>query len=97
MSSAILTAWGTVIAQLGATSGTPPQGDPAVIRYTVAADDPSLGLVLNNWMPERRIASGVRVLVAKHGDPCVIRVTPTGTVLWMLTEGIPFVEACPSP
>lgn len=81
--------------QHGATTGSPPQGDPLVIRYTVKADDPTLGLVLPNWMPERRIATGVRVLVAKVGDPCIIRMVGKTTILWMLTEGIPFVESCP--
>lgn len=92
--STIRTYWATVVTQHGVTTGTPPRGDPTAIKYTVKADDPQTVLVLPQWTPERRISEGAQVLVAKAGDPCIIRVTPSGNVLWMLTEGIPFIEAC---
>lgn len=94
MATTIKTYDGTVIAQHGLTTGTPAEGDPLAITYTVTADDPDVSLVLKHWMPERRIARGANVLVAKKGDWCVIRVTPTGTILLMMTEGVPYIEAC---
>ena len=88
-----------ILAQNGAVTGTPPEGDPAVITYDAQGfiDLISMQPVsekVTNYTPTRRISKGARVLVAHAGDPCIITIMNGVRFLWV-NEGIPFEEACP--
>lgn len=93
--------WGTITAVYGTTTGTPPMGDPLVIRYDVVADeitdaeDAKVAMRPRNVLPLRRISRGAKILVAQVGDPCIICVRNGTVFVVAVTEGIPFVEACP--
>ena len=86
---------GVIVARQGAVSGTPPEGDPAVITYTAVAVNTTDQVRLTNHLPTRRISRGAKILVAEPGDPCVIHFFNNAFYLFPLTEGIPFSEACP--
>lgn len=74
-------------------------GDPAVITYTAHGFVDLISGSRGNWQvtarkPTRRISAGAKVLVAEPGDPCWIVMVGDNNFLHV-TEGVPFVEACP--
>lgn len=98
--------WGTITKRYGqvvAVPNTPGRnkGDPVQIRYDAVADelsaDPATGLSLKlvNHLPNSRIANGGKIVVAEPGHPCIIQIRDGHVYLWPITEGIPFLEACP--
>ena len=94
--------WGTITARQGPVTPIPGGGnkaDPNVITYSAESDDipegQNVGVRLVNHAPKRRISRAAKVIVAEVGDPCIIQMRGDQAFLWALTEGIPFVEACP--
>ncbi len=76
-------------------SGTPPSVDPATERYDIIAVNTMDNVQLPNHLPLRRISQGARIIPAEVGDPCKITFNGTDHFAFMLTESIPFLEACP--
>ena len=74
---------------------TPPGVDPLTETYDIIAVNTLDSVSLVNHLPIRRISTGVRIIPAAVGDPCKIVFNGTSYFVFMLTEGIPFVESCP--
>lgn len=75
-------------------TGTPPSVDPALEKYDAVAVNTADQVRVVQRLPDRRISFGARVIPANVGDPCKIKKVG-GNVFLYVTEGIPFVEACP--
>lgn len=84
-----------VTARQGTVTGNPPRGDPAQITYSFAAVEPGVAMARAGVLPTRRISAGAFVIPAEVGDPCLAVLYQNDLRLFMLTEGIPFKEACP--
>jgi hypothetical protein len=79
-------------------SGSPPRVDPALERYDAVPSPQYAGqykIKLTNHLPIRRISAGAGIIPAEVGDTCIISFANGKIILWAITEGIPFREACP--
>lgn len=80
------------------TPSDPLSVDPAQERYDAVPSPEYAGkykIKLQNHLPIRRISKGARVIPAEVGDTCIISFSTGKVILWAITEGLPFREACP--
>jgi len=73
--------------------------DPLTTLYDAVPtgrEQPRVAIKLADHLPNRRISKGARIIPAEVGDPCVITYREGKLFLWPFTEGVPFIEACPS-
>lgn len=75
-------------------SSDPLSVDPLTERYDLVAVNTPDAVTLANHLPLRRISKGCRIIPAEVGDPCKITFNGDDYFAFMLTEAVPFKEAC---